>query len=263
MKVLTTAQLQEVAPSIFATKAHSSRSERYAYCSTIDVLAYLRKHADLVPVQAFQSRVHKDKTRVKFTKHLVRLRERKYIDMEMKPNTLVPEVVLTNGHDGSSCFQLEAGIFRFICSNGLVVKSSDFASLRVYHSGKVRDKVNEAVAQIGESFPNLMRVTKEWDAIKLTQRQRINFAKEALAIRFHGIPPITTEQALEVRRNEDEAPTLWRTFNVLQENLLMGGIQGARPSGRRVTVRAVTSVNNSLHHNRGLWQLAEAVASRN
>lgn len=134
--------------------------------------------------------------------------------------------------------------------------------MRVPHNQNVFDRVKEGVVVMTKHVPEIMRVTKAWDKIKLDRRQQLRLSREALALRFHGTPPIDVETALLNRRNEDEAPTLWRTFNTLQENLLMGGQHGRSASGRNTTTRLVTSVNNSLLYNRGLWQLAEAMAKK-
>lgn len=266
LKPLSDARLAQLVPSIFTEEASPDRSERYRHLPTIDVLHDLKK-AGFLPVQAFQSAVHKSKKgkiedRVPFAKHLIRLRERKYIDRELKISDMVPDVILTNSHDGTSAFRLEAGLFRLVCLNGLVVSSGSFGSVRVTHAGDIGAKVAEAAGHIAAFAPELGRVAKEWDKIELTSRQRNKFAKDAMEMRFVSESPLTIEQALTARRNEDEAPTLWRTYNVIQENLLKGGQQGKAASGRATSVREVTSVNNSLRYNRKLWELAEALAQR-
>lgn len=261
-KPLTNAQLMDSVPSIFQKTPHKSRSERYVHVPTIEVIDYLRKHG-FVPVQAFESRILKDKQhRRNFAKHLIRLRERKYVETDKQPS-LIPDIVLTNSHNGKCSFRLEAGLYRMVCSNGLIIRSEDHGTLRVPHSGQIKEKVREGCEFMSKSVPKILEATKAWDKIKLSQPKQINFAKHALELRFHGnTPPITTAQALEVRRNEDEAPTLWRVFNRLQENLMSGGITGKTANGRTVTTKRVTSVNNSLSFNRGLWELAEEVAER-
>lgn len=264
---LSDAQLQELVPSIFTVDKHESRSERYGHLPTIDVLRSLRK-SGFVPVQAFQSRVKPTsrlgtaEERKPYAKHLIRLREKRWVEADLSVNDTIPDIILTNSHDGTSSFQLEAGLYRLVCSNGLVIRSDSFGSIRVPHNQNVFDRVKEGVDVMSKHIPEIMRVTKAWDRIKLDRRQQLKLAREALALRFHGEPPITVEVALTNRRNEDEAPTLWRTFNTLQENLLMGGQQGRSATGRNTTTRLVTSVNNSLLYNRGLWQLAEAMAKK-
>lgn len=264
---LSDAQLEELVPSIFTTNKHRSRSERYGHLPTIDVLRSLRK-SGFVPVQAFQSRVKPTsqlgsaKERTPYAKHLIRLREKRWIEADLSVNDVIPDIILTNSHDGTSSFKLEAGLYRLVCSNGLVIRSESFGDIRVPHTANIFDRVKEGVDVMTKHVPEIMRVTKAWDKIKLDRRQQLRLAREALALRFHGTPPIDVETALLNRRNEDEAPTLWRTFNTLQENLLMGGQQGRSASGRNTTTRLVTSVNNSLLYNRGLWQLAEAMAKK-
>lgn len=264
---LSNAKLAEMVPSIFTDRKHKSRTERYIHQPTIVVIDQLRK-AGFVPVQAFESRIKPKskfgtyKERRPYAKHLIRLREKKWLDVEAKVDTLIPDIILTNAHDGSSAFKLEGGLYRLVCSNGLVICSDSFGSIRVPHSGKIAEKVEEGVKVMAKHLPDMLRVTKEWDKIKLTDRQRHKLAKDALDLRFHGAPPIEVAQALEARRHSDEAHTLWRTYNVLQENLLTGGQTGSSPKGRVVHTRRVTSVNNSLHYNRGLWLLADRIAAR-
>lgn len=266
-KPLSDAQLEELVPSIFTANKHRSRSERYGHLPTIDVLRSLRR-SGFVPVQAFQSRVKPTsrlgtaKERVPYAKHLIRLREKRYIEADLSVNDVIPDIILTNSHDGTSSFKLEAGLYRLVCSNGLVIRSESFGDIRIPHSQHIFDRVKEGVDVMTKHVPEIMRVTKAWDKIKLDRRQQLKLGREALALRFHGTPPIDVETALLNRRNEDEAPTLWRTFNTLQENLLMGGQQGRSATGRNTTTRLVTSVNNSLLYNRGLWELAEAMAKK-
>jgi len=69
---LSDAQIMRVAPSIFATDAHHSRSERYSFVPTVDVLAGLRKEG-FQPFMVGQSRTRIADKR-EFTKHMIRLR---------------------------------------------------------------------------------------------------------------------------------------------------------------------------------------------
>lgn len=262
-RILTESDLRAAAPSIFAESAHHSRSERYIHVPTIDVLERLRK-ADYVPVQAFQSHVRASNAdRAPFTRHLIRLRQRRDFDAKRQVNDVVPEVLLINSHDGTSSFQLDAGLFRLVCSNGLVVKSQDFGSIRVHHTGKeLIEGVKAAADSIAERLPQIVRATQQWDKIKMAPAARTRLANKALALRYVNGAPITAQQALEPRRNEDEGNSLWRTYNVLEENLRGGGIDGKTANGRNTKTRSIKSVNNILQFERGLWEMAEAVALR-
>lgn len=262
-EVLNNDALKAAAPSIFALQPHKSRSARYAHVPTIDVLEQLRKHG-FVPTNASQSRVrsgHED--HFSYTRHMIRLRQRRDLDAPIKKvGDVVPEIVLLNAHDGSSSFRLDAGLFRMVCSNGLIIKSQDFGAIRVRHSGsQLITEVAEAADHLAIMLPKIVAVTKEWDKIKLTDAARTRFANKAIALRYNGNSPITAAQALTARRNDDEAPTLWRTYNVLEENLAKGGIEGKTASNRKSVTRSIKSVNNQLHFERGLWELAEKLAA--
>ena len=119
---LTDDTLRAYAPSIFAEAKHASRSERYAYIPTIHVLNGLRKEGFL-PFYVAQSRTrHED--RREFTKHLLRLRHVNHIQA-LTVGSEFPEISLLNSHDGTSSYQMDAGIYRLVCSNGLIVDAGD------------------------------------------------------------------------------------------------------------------------------------------
>lgn len=263
-KILSREGIRKVAPSVFATAPHDSRSARYGFVPTIDVVNRLLKE-DYVCVSAGQAAVRKGREdHFDFTKHLLRFQSRKHAEAERVVGGLVPEVLLINSHNGTSSFTLQAGLFRFVCTNGLVVQDADHGSINVHHTGNIADKVVEAADFIIDEAPKIVRVTKEWDAIKLTQRQRVNLANKAIELRYltRDLSPVDADAVLTARRNEDEAPTLWRTFNVIQENLTQGGQEGKTARGRNTKTRSIGSVKNSLIFNRGLWELADAVARR-
>ena len=100
-------QIRRVAPSIFAEGKHESRSERYSYIPTSDVLDGLRKEG-FQPFMACQTRVRADDKRA-HTKHMVRLRHADQIT-----GREANEIILLNSHDGSSSYQMLAGMFRFV-----------------------------------------------------------------------------------------------------------------------------------------------------
>jgi Domain of unknown function (DUF932) len=119
-------QIRGVAPSIFAQAKHASRSERYTYIPTGDVLQGLRQEG-FSPFMVCQTRTRDDAKR-EHTKHMVRLRHASQIDA-VEAN----EIVLLNSHDGSSCYQMLAGVFRFACANGMVCGDIQ-SDIRIRHA---------------------------------------------------------------------------------------------------------------------------------
>ena len=104
---LTEDQLRATAPSVFAQGKHVSRSERYTYIPTIDVLRGLR-NAGFEPFMVAQgaSRVE---GKADYTKHLVRMRHASHA--QGRPEAF--EIILINSHDGASCYQMLAGVTPF------------------------------------------------------------------------------------------------------------------------------------------------------
>src|SRR4051794_23840052 len=121
-------QLRRLAPSIFAASPWGRMSGRYRMVPTIEVVGLLRDKGFL-PVRAEQSR-----TRIEgkgdFTRHLIRFRHGDHLS-PLAVGAEVPELVLTNSHDGTSAYRFMAGVFRLVCSNGMVVQSADHGSLSV------------------------------------------------------------------------------------------------------------------------------------
>ena len=126
---LTDDELMQFVPSVFSGDKHESRSERYTYIPTINIINKLRDEG-FQPFFACQSRV-RDLGRREYSKHMLRLRREGNINGQE-----VPEIILLNSHDGSSSYQMIPGIFRFVCTNGLVC-GNNFGEIRVPHKGDI------------------------------------------------------------------------------------------------------------------------------
>jgi len=246
-------QLRRVAPSIFAEAAHVSRSDRYTYIPTSTVLAGLRKEG-FEPFMVAQTRVRDDSKR-EHTKHMLRLRHASQIN-DAEAN----EVILLNSHDGTSSYQMLSGLFRFACSNGLVCGET-FADIRVPHKGKVVDEVITGAFEVLDGFDLVRESRDSMRAVALDAAESDIFARAALALKYEpsatAPPPITESQVLRPRRSADSAPDLWSTFNVLQENLVRGGLPARTKNGRRQSTRPVEGLDTNVKINRALWMLAE------
>lgn len=245
-------QIMGVAPSIFAQAPHDSRSERYAYIPTIELLGGLRTEG-FAPFMVCQTRV-RDASRREFTKHMLRLRHASQIATEGEVN----EIVLLNSHDGTSGFQLLAGMFRYVCQNGMVFGDTT-KDLRVPHKGKdVVGRVIEGAYSVLDEFDLVREQRDGMAALTLNQGEQMAFGRAALALRYEeGATPVTDTQVLESRRWADRGDDLWRTFNRVQENLTKGGLAGRGANGRKTTTRAVNGIDNNVKLNRALWLLAE------
>jgi Domain of unknown function (DUF932) len=249
-------QMRAAAPSIFALGKHESRSERYTYIPTIEVLRGLRKEG-FEPFMVAQSKSRVE-GKTEYTKHMIRMRHAGQVTARPEAN----EIILINSHDGASSYQMLSGLFRFVCCNGLVcgTVSND---IRIPHKGNIQGEVIEGAFRVLEDFEVVDASTEGMKALTLNLDEERAFATSALALRYgersEGQPPapITAEQLIEARRPEDLGHSLWTTFQRVQENAMRGGQPGRSTQGRRIRTREVGSIDRGVSLNRALWVLAE------
>ena len=252
-------QIQAKAPSVFAERPREGVSERYAFIPTTRVLNTLVEQG-WKPVYAAQSGARTPDGH-EFAKHVLRFRRETDLNQQMlSVGDSIPELVLTNSHNGKSAFELFLGIFRLVCSNGMVVADASIERHSVRHVGYTDEQVIEASQNVLMDAPKAIERVNEFSKIELLPAEREAFAASALTLKYEpGQAPIQPSQLLTIRRMEDRKPSLWETFNVVQENLIKGGLRGRTRSNGRTSTREVKSVNENLRLNKALWQLAESM----
>jgi hypothetical protein len=252
-------EMREVAPSIFAAEAHDSRSARYAYIPTIEVIRGLMVEG-FQPFMVCQS-TSRIPGKTDFTKHMIRLRHAEHIGRAKGGS---PEVILINSHDGTSAHQMLGGYWEFVCQNGLMVGTT-YGDVRVRHSG---DAVSEVINGAHEVLRTLKVVEDSRDNMKcisVNRDMQQAFANAALKLRYdddefgNSTAPIPAERLLTVHRQDESRDfnTLWRTFNVVQENTIRGGLRGRTADNRRTRTREVKAIDQTTKLNRALWTLAD------
>ena len=254
---LSNEQLKEQAPALFTEEPHFNVSDKYHFIPTIDVIDAIKLH-NWYPVSVAQASV-RDADKESYQSHLVRFRH--FDDLLTPPENAV-ELLLFNSHDRSKSLTISAGIFRFVCANGLVVAESVFESYKIKHIGDRENDVTAAVASITAIKPNLMAKIQKLESITLNQDEKESFARSAIPLRFEKNLQVDYHDLLIPHRDEDANDDLYTIFNVIQENLLRGNVKGVNmQTGRNFTSREITSISKDVDVNRGLWDLAERIAS--
>lgn len=254
---LTQEQIKCKAPSAFTEGSSDKTSSKYSPISTYHVLQGLFDMGFGV-THAMESNTRR-KSIAGFGKHMIRLRR----ENEEEINGNFPELVLINAHDGSSSYQLRAGVYRMVCSNGMVVGNDQFFQ-KVRHQGDVIKKVAEAGGEIIEVFPTVIDKAEKWSKIQLHPMQQIAFANAAKTIRWDkdGDIEVQSQDLITPTRIADNRRDLWTTFNVIQEKIIKGGVVTRNKITRdRRRSREVKSPYENTKLNTALWQLAEEMAS--
>jgi len=252
-------ELKKRVPSLFATKASAKMGERYTFVPSISVVEALHGMG-LVVVDASQRKSQeKDSAR-----HLIRFaREADLVSVKgktRKVGEVIPEVVWSNSHNGRCAAKLFFGLFRLVCANGLIVADKMFAGVNRRHMGDLSGIMDEVAAQLGHTKEVFSRIG-DMQKTKLSDTARTQFALKALELRYADdtgkvVAPITAQDLLVPRRIDDQGTDLWHTFNVVQENLMRGGLEGKSAAGRLVRTREVHDVRKVLSFNADLWSLA-------
>jgi len=172
----------------------------------------------------------------------------------------IPQLLLTNSHDGSSSVILQLGFFRMVCSNGLVVGNNIVAPVKVRHSGNDFDErlivaINHIVAQAEKITASIERLKSK----VLTGAEVIAFQREALQKRLGDVK--IESFSLLVHREADKAQDLFTVMNVIQENLIRGGARVNIEQDGKTKIKAVRKINSLIGQteiNTMLWDLAES-----
>jgi len=247
--------VRQHAPAVFAPSADEHRSARYTFIPTERVLTGLME-AGFVPVDARQT--HTRSASPLHARHVVRLR-RRFETIQLRDS--MPEIVFLNSHDGTSAYQLRMGLFRVICTNGLIASRGAFPAICVPHRGDVVDEVVNRALAIAERFDELASQVDAMERRRMLEDEQLQFAGRALALRYPepALAGMGAGQLLTCRREQDAGHDLWSTLNRVQENLLAGGLSRRSANGRLVRTRRITSIRQDVRINSGLWDLAREV----
>ncbi len=254
---LSNQELLLQAPALFTEQPHNDVSDKYHFIPTIDVINEIKAN-NWYPVSVSEASV-RDEDKEGYQKHLVRFR---HFDDLLHPQDNAVELLLFNSHDRSKAFSISAGIYRFVCANGLVIADSVFESYKIKHLGDRENDVATAVANITAIKSILIDKINKLESIELTQLEKESFARSSIPLRFEKHLQVNHTDLLIPHREEDKNSSLYTVLNVIQENLLRGSISGTnKETGRRFTSREIKSISKDVEVNQGLWDIAERILS--
>lgn len=234
--------LRERVPAIFTKTPSPKISDRYSFA---DSEYYLQKFIDANWTIHSARQVSKSE----YAPHQVILRNNDIATV----GDLLPQLIFTNSHNGIKKMTMDTGIYRLVCSNGLVVPTSITQSLSIKHIDLGDSTTDTIVNSFYEKVPIIMNNIDRMRNKILTNDEIDNFTYNALQIRFINAVGININDVVKPLRLEDNSDDLWTVFNVIQEKLIRGGIQ--LPSKRRS--RPINNFVNDNNINTKLWELAE------
>lgn len=242
-------------------RAETKTSEKYKVITTSDVAKVFLDNGFVISNYCEQG-YKKPELKGKGS-HLVRLRH---------PSTLgqdnVPEIVLFNSYDGTKSFKINIGIYRFICSNGLVVGDNFYTGNVKHIGGSVTEQVNTIIDDSYKKFPIIMSKIAEMQNKVLSTEQKLAIANRAFELRKTNTDQTVTDinllRNIQALRAGDSSNDLYTVFNVVQEKIIRGGFQYTKTDTEKntskiLTFRALKNITDQERINKELFDYAMAM----
>jgi len=224
---LSLEEIQKMAPSIFTTQGSKDTSDKYTHIPTDRVIRDLEvlgwKVADVKEVAA------RKEDNKGFQKHLVVFRNEDVVITGEDGDTVYPQILLTNSHDGKNSFKFQAGLFRMICEYGLVIADESFEDYSIRHMGYDFEALQSLITEMVSNLDLTVESMNKMKQIELNEEQQLELAKRLLDIRLKGTGNAYDDyQPKSInysQRKEDNGVDLWSVFNRQQENIIEGNFK--------------------------------------
>lgn len=254
-------EIMSVCPNAFkTTPTNPNVSDKYVQASTIDVIRDMR-NLGWYPVQAKQCRNKKGSSGIR-SFHMIAFQNPNIKVMSGDDIEAYPRIILQNSHDGFNSFKFMVGLYRLICSNGLVIADAEYDKLSIRHINYTFDELRNVIKTAIEKLPNKIECINKMKSTELTDDDKCAFVESAIRLR-KGVEEnqkfeISKEEIMEILepvRDEDKGNSLWATFNVIQEKLINGGyyLSNGKKSRKQ---RGIKSIKKDIDINVGLYNLA-------
>jgi len=265
-KVKTLDELNHVVPAAFATNHDPRRSDKYSFVSTEELLNLFSKFG----WEVFSG---KQNGKSNFARHIVRLENPDFGFMDLKNDKVKPQIILDNSHNGSSTAQIHMGLFRLVCTNGLVVAMPGmYQGMKFRHIGLDYEELRRVLEETAEQYSLVGTHIEEMGRRIMAEEERLGFVVSAYAHRMgkrlfdvNGdvlidkvTKEINPEDILVPMRDEDKSVDLWTTYNLVQEKFVKGEFEKRASSGRRSHPRSITNATRNIEFNKMLWEVAES-----
>ena len=266
MAPMTNEQVMSVCPYAFAeVPTNPGVSDKYVHANTQTVIEDMEK-LGWYPVEAKQCRTKKGSKGIR-SFHMVVMESN-----DVKTNIYGPDgqteakvrIIIQNSHDGFNSFRFMMGVYRFVCSNGMVVADAQFADFSIRHINYSFEELRGIVAKVMAEVPATIDKMHTMSTTILTDEQKREMAVETYKIRKGytsedkvNVDDQTLLDLLAPVRKEDEGDSLWNVFNVLQEKMIKGTFMAPGKNGKVRKQRAITSIKKDVDYNERLWAVAE------
>ncbi len=262
LQKLTRDQIAEKAPQVYTEAPYEKVSGKYAFLPTYQIVEDMEKLGWFV--SDAKTMKSKNETQKKYGKHMVMFHNPDiYIKDQEGGVEAYPQILIINNHRGWGSFKFEIGIFRFVCSNGLVVKSADYGTFELRHFGYSFQELQDLVQKAIDVLPNIVQKINNLSSKVMSREEMRAFAQKAIQARFGEerlVHESEIQQVLSPVRTQDEGNNLWVVMNRVQEHLVRGGFTVTTTGNKERKVRKISNMLKDVELNQKLWSLTEEFA---
>ena len=254
---MTKEQMREAAPAVFTMTPSDEVSKHYTHIPTTKVIDDMELLGwGVVDVKEVKAR--KAKTRG-VQKHMVVFRNPDVVINGEDGDTVFPQILLTNSHDGKNAFTFTAGLFRMICENGLVISTTQFEDVKMRHMGYTFEDLQTNIREMVARLPLTVESMNKMKQVEMEEKSILEFAKKALTTRFNELQmkriKVDLKELVNPTRKEDMGNDVWSVFNVVQEKIIHGDFEYIAGSKVR-KARKVKNFKQDQKINKELFDLA-------
>lgn len=255
-KFKTIEEVKATAPSIFASEAISSVSKNYIHIPTSQIIEDMAKLGwNVVDAKEVKSKKYKG-----YQKHLLVFRNLDVVINGEDGDTVFPQILISNSHDGKSAFVFRAGLYRLVCENGLVIANKEFERLSIRHVGYKFEELQKTITAMVEKLPLTVESMNKLRQTQLNEKQKEEFAKRAFKLRFNEEVSFDINELIKPTRPQDEGNDVWSVYNVVQEKLINGMFSYTNEKGKFRRARKIKNFQQDVKLNEQLYELANEFA---
>jgi len=258
-------ELKQYAPAVFATQPNPNVTNRYSFIPTNEIV-------ENIMGLGWELHSAKQNGPDPSSRHMVRFSNPKMGFFDLKSDKVKPQIILDNSHNRGSSAQIHMGLFRLVCTNGLVVAMPGmYTAVKFRHMGVDREELRKILEVAGTQYKIIGDHIGDMQQVKMTEDKSEEFAIKAIARREPhlfvnddgtiNVSKLTAstnpKDIISPIRGEDRADNLWNVFNVIQERMIKGGYARITANGRNSTTRGMTNATRNVEYNKELWGIAE------
>jgi len=266
-KEISIQKAKEMVPALTNNIPASGMSLKYETINTLDIVQEFINLGWVITKASTDSgykHIYDDKYRT----HFITLQNPK---LKSPVDNTFYEIIISNSYNGKSRFQVQLGLYRLVCANGMIAFTDVVQPITVKHIGEgarvVVDKVMETILyqmQIVETQ------TQKWNNTKLNDKQINQLAGKILKARMgKDFKPHKEQikQITNIQRDEDKDNNVWEVFNRIQENVIQGNFEFRKskrgPKGFFVTktiqARGMEKPTVLKRFNEKIWELTNKI----